>query len=124
MSGRGEGKRDRVLIIEDSAALAFGMAKVLGQSGFEVIGPVATAAGGMQLLGQSECSVAVLDVRLAQGETSEPVAIELKTRNIPFVVVTGYADEQCPPAFSGAPILFKPVRLADLIDALRRCLSG
>jgi DNA-binding NtrC family response regulator len=123
MRGIGKGKSARVLIVDDNAILAFGMAKGLRQAGFEVIGPVATVAAAMRLLTHSECSVAVLDVRLGRGETSEPVAIELKARNIPFVTVTGYADEQCPPAFSGAPMLYKPARQADLIDALRRCLG-
>jgi DNA-binding NtrC family response regulator len=123
-SGTGEVKGARILVVEDDAVLAFGMANGLREAGFEVVGPVATVTAAMRLLDQSECNATVLDVRLGQSESSEPVALELKARNIPFVAVTGYAVEQCPPAFDGAPVLVKPVRSADLMGVLRRCLAG
>jgi CheY-like chemotaxis protein len=94
----------------------------LRQAGSEVVGPVAKAAEAIRLLAQSECNAA--DVRLGAQETSEPVALQLKARNIPFVTVTGYAHEQRPATFDGFPVLRKPVQRADLIDALRRCLVG
>lgn len=63
-----EGKGARILVVEDNAFLAFGMAKGLREAGFEVVGPVATVAAAMRLLGQSECNAAVLDVRLGRRE--------------------------------------------------------
>lgn len=114
----------RILVVEDDAFLALDLAEHLGQAGFTVVGPATSAAQAMRLLSEPASDAAVLDVHLGPHETSEPVAIELKARGIPFVTVTGYSHEQRPPAFDGAPVLSKPVRTADLLAALSRCLSG
>jgi CheY-like chemotaxis protein len=120
----GMGRSARILVVEDDAFLALDLAEHLGGAGFTVIGPATSAAEAMRLLGEPPSDAAVLDVHLGPRETSEPVAVELKARGIPFVTVTGYSHEQRPPAFDGAPVLSKPVRAVDLIAALSRCLSG
>jgi len=119
-----QGQGARVLVVEDDAFIAFEFEEQLRRAGFVVLGPVAEVAAAMQLLGEAGCDAAVLDVHLGPRETSEPVAVELKARGIPFVTATGYSHEQRPPAFHGAPTLSKPVLPADLIAAVGRCLGG
>jgi len=122
MSGTNECQGARVLVVEDDAFIAFDLADHLRLAGFTVVGPAASAAEAMRLLGEAPCDAAMLDVHLGPRETSELVAVELKARGIPFVTVTGYSHEQRPPAFDGAPVLSKPVPPANLIAALSRCL--
>jgi len=111
-----------VLIVEDSALLAIALAQALKTASFDIVGPAATVDQALSLIAQKGCDAAVLDINL-RGETSEPIARELRTRGIPFVTLTGYAQEQLQPDFAGAPAFSKPVRAEALIVELRRCLE-
>ncbi len=113
----------RILVVEDDAFLAHELRQRLDQSGFTVAGPASSSARALAILAQTSCDAAILDVHLGREETSEAVALELKARGNPFVTVTGYSQEQMPPAFAGSPILSKPVRFADLLAALQQCLG-
>lgn len=108
----------RVLILEDDALMAFDLADQLQLAGFTVIGPAVTAEEALKLIDAEGCDVATLDVNLGGGRTSEPVALELKRRAIPFVVVSGYASDQHSAVFRDAPLVVKPVRLDRLLKAL------
>jgi hypothetical protein len=68
--------------------------------------------------------VAVLDVNLGGGETSEPVARKLRENNKPFVVLSGYSTDNQLPWFGGATVLSKPLRMDDLVAALRGCFDA
>jgi DNA-binding response OmpR family regulator len=112
----------RVLVVEDDAVLALDIAQQLTAAGLEVIGPAISVAKALRLIGQTGCDVAVLDVNLGS-ETAEPVALELRARGTPFVVLSGYSSEQHPPGFLGAPMLSKPARPEDLVAVLRKCMD-
>jgi CheY-like chemotaxis protein len=69
-------------------------------------------------------NVAILDVNLGH-ETSVAVAEELKRRNIPFMLTTGYGDRSgLVEQFSTVPILNKPYEAAALIAELSMIASG
>ena len=89
----------------------------LADAGFEVVGPATSVAKALRLIAQRGCDIAVLDVNLG-GETSEPIAEELRASGKPFVVLTGYATESVRPWFHDATILSKPPCTADLVTAL------
>jgi CheY-like chemotaxis protein len=114
----------RILLVEDDAFLAFDLGQRLEEAGFTVAGPAPSSAAALALLARTGCDTAILDVHLGRGDTSEPVARELVQRGTPFVTVTGYSHEQRPHAFAASPVLPKPIRFADLIAALQRCLEG
>ena len=114
----------RILLVEDDAFLAFDLAQQLERAGFGVVGPASSSARALALLAETSCEAAILDVHLGHGDTSEPVAHELVARGIPFVTVTGYSQEQRPPAFAGSLVLPKPVRFADVLAALQPCLGA
>jgi DNA-binding response OmpR family regulator len=107
----------RVLVVEDDALLGLDIAAQLADAGFDVVGPAVSVATAFRLMDETCCDVAVLDVNLGR-ETSEPVAIELRTRATPFIVLSGYSSEQHPPGFHGAPTLAKPARPEDLVAIL------
>jgi hypothetical protein len=68
--------------------------------------------------------MAVLDVNLGGGATSEPVAVELRLREIPFIGVSGYTADQHSAVFSGAPLLAKPVRIEQPSLSSTKWLTG
>ncbi len=113
----------RILIVEDDALLALDLKGHIERAGFSVVGPAASAAKALALLAQAGCDAAILDVHLGRAQTSEPVAQELRSRGTPFVTVTAYSHEHRPEAYSGFPVLSKPVRAPDVIAELRRCLG-
>lgn len=108
-----------ILLVEDDAFIALDMVDQLEKAGYRVLGPAATAADGLALLASAAPQAAVLDVRLAD-ETSEPVAMELSRRQIPFVVASGYSPEQHPPAYRGRTHFPKPVNVTALLRELSR----
>ena len=114
----------RVLVVEDDALIALDIARQLANAGFEVVGPAVSVARALRLIGDHGCDVAVLDVNLGNHETSEPVARELRARGIPFVVLSGYASEQHPPGFQGAPVLSKPASPRELVATLLGCVEA
>jgi CheY-like chemotaxis protein len=112
----------RVLIVEDEALVALDIARQLTEAGLTVVGPAVSIAGALQLIEKVGCDAAVLDINLGC-ETSEPIAQELRTKNIPFVILTGYATSAAVPSYYGAPVISKPARPAELIATLWRCLG-
>jgi DNA-binding response OmpR family regulator len=113
-------RRPRVLVVEDEALLAMMVEDTLAEAGCAVLGPTATVADALALLGAEEApSAAVLDLNLA-GETSAPVAAALAARGVPFVVATGYGASGLPDWTGGAPVVAKPFGSGELVAALAR----
>jgi len=112
----------RVLVVEDDALLGLDIAQQLTDAGLEVVGPAISVTKALRLMAEKGCDVAVLDVNLGN-ETAEPVALELRARRTPFVVLSGYSSEQHPLGFHGAPALSKPARPEDLIAMLFKCMG-
>jgi DNA-binding response OmpR family regulator len=112
----------RVLVVEDEFFIALDIGQQLQDAGFEVIGPAPSVEKALNLMSEKGCDAAVLDINLG-GETSEPVARKLQEKDRPFVVLSGYTDHQ-QPWFGGAPVLSKPLRMADLVAALRGCIDA
>ena len=95
-----------VLVVEDEAFVAIELASVLQRSGYRVLGPASTVQQALALLEDERPDAALLDVNLSS-ERVTAVAIELKSRNIPFVLVTAAADVR-EPELRFAPMLRKP----------------
>jgi DNA-binding response OmpR family regulator len=113
----------RVLIVEDEFFIALDIGQQLADAGFEVVGPAPSVAKALSLLDEQGCDVAVLDVNLG-GETSEPVARKLRESAKPFVVLSGYSTDNKLPWFGDATVFSKPLRMDDLVAALRACIDA
>ena len=112
----------RVLVVEDEALVAMELADILERQGCGVIGPAASVAQALALL-DGRLDAALLDLNL-NGEPGLPVAAALGDRGVPFVVVSGYAEDQVSaPALRGAPRLTKPVRHCELVRVLGELLT-
>ena len=113
----------RVLIVEDEFFIALDIGQQLADAGFEVVGPAPSVAKALTLVAEPGCDVAILDVNLG-GETSEPVARKLQESDKPFVVLSVYSTDNLLPWFGGATVLSKPLRIDDLVAALRGCIEA
>ena len=109
----------RLLLIEDEPLVAFELAATLEDAGGHIVGQAATVADALALIDQAECDLVLLDGNL-QGEGVEQVARVLADRAIPFLFVSGYGRDHLPEAFDAVPVIEKPFKVADLIDAIAK----
>ena len=98
--------------------IAFTLEGLLIDAGFKVVGVAGKLDKALALIGSAVFDVAIIDANLA-GVSASPAASALTARGIPFIVLSGYAIEQLPDEFLGAPFMKKPFRPAQLIQALR-----
>jgi len=106
----------RILIVEDDAIIAMGLAEGLRDEGLEIVGPVHSVTTAHQILAADTPDAAVLDVRLKGGGGSD-IAASLRARGVPFLWLTGMLPDNFDTF--GAPVLHKPIPLDDLAEALR-----
>jgi DNA-binding response OmpR family regulator len=76
------------LIVEDELLIAALLATQAGEAGYDVVGPVGRVEEASKLAEMEGIDAAVLDVHLAAGALSYPVADTLARRGIPFAFVT------------------------------------
>jgi DNA-binding response OmpR family regulator len=108
----------KVLVVEDDSLLALEMQDILGDAGYEVVGPAGTVAKALALIDAREPHAAFLDCNL-DGEYATAVALALTAKSIPFVVMTGYERESLPDAFSNGNFARKPFKAAHLLEMAR-----
>lgn len=114
-----EGARMRkVLIVEDDLMIADMTDDVLVAHGYEVCGIARTLAQGVALGRYHEPELAIIDVRLADGDSGIQVARQLSAFNrLAILYVTGNASSIMAGAV-GHGCLLKPYRFADLLRSL------
>ncbi len=120
---KGAGTGREILVVEDETLIGLGIAAMLENAGFDVIGPVGDLHSAMSLLDERDCSLAILDINLAHGESSAPLAERLKGSGIPFLVTSGNIATEGPNAFDGARNLPKPVGARTLVAAVQEALG-
>ncbi|WP_448142962.1 response regulator [Stenotrophomonas bentonitica] len=113
----------RVLVVENDAMSASLLEMQLMHAGAVMIGPASSVAEALRLIEEAAPQIVLLDYRLANHETSDPVADALTALGIPFVVATGMANFQLPEAFRAGRVLTKPYLTAELNHALTAALQ-
>lgn len=122
-AGEGLGGR-RVLVVEDEMLVAMEFEGLLQRQGCAVVGPASTVDRALALLDHDQPDAALLDLNL-NGEPATAVAVALRTRGVPFVLVTGYGEAQSSePELQGAPRVDKPVNHYALVRALARVMDA
>jgi DNA-binding response OmpR family regulator len=107
----------RVLIIEDEFLIAMDLEMILQRTGISQVRLTGELQEAIDLIQAESWEAAILDANLG-GRSSEPIAIKLSERRIPFVVVTGYDIEKLPPRLREARVLQKPIQGAALLESL------
>lgn len=110
----------RVLLVEDRPEVADCVVLALEVLGHSAVHASTTAQAVHLLKGPKTFDAAMLDVNMG-AETTADVAALLTTRGIPYVVASGRAADDIPPAVEGRRHLRKPYLLDDLERALQTC---
>lgn len=113
-----------VLLVEDDALVGYLTAETLRDLGYEVDGPHQTLACALAACETCTCDVALLDVDLGRGDTSEPVAAVLRERRIPLAFVTAFDPGWIDFRQSSEPCVTKPVSTQALDDTVLRLLNA
>jgi DNA-binding NarL/FixJ family response regulator len=125
----------RLAIAEDSVLLREGLARLLGDAGFEVVGQCGTAEELMLKVNSYEIDVAIVDIRLPPTHSDEGLRVALEIRaNHPSVgvlvlsqyVEVGLAMKLLADSAEGVGYLLKD-RISDVeqfVAAVRRVAAG
>ena len=125
----------RVVIAEDMALMRAGLARLLSERGFEVMGEAEDAAGLLTLVERACPDVALIDIKMPPTHTDEGLqaAAVIRERHpgTAVLLLSSYLDSRYASALlaqhpAGAGYLLKE-RVADpaiLSDALRRVVRG
>jgi DNA-binding response OmpR family regulator len=107
-----------VLLVEDEALIRMMIADMLAELGHSVAGEANDLQSGLLLAYAPGVEAAILDIQLGT-DRSEPIAVALRSRSIPFAFASGYGADGVPEGFAGHPVLQRPFPL----EELERCLA-
>jgi len=112
----------RILLVEDEALVALEMEAILENVGHSVVGTVDTTAGAVTLARALKPDLALVDVRLAHGDSGLDVASELAPLGIPVLFVTGnFPGEQTDRLALGC--LHKPFGERQLVESVAAVMA-
>ncbi len=118
----------KLVIVDDHEALREGLAALLGQSGLEVVGAAGNAAAGLDLVTVSDPDVALVDIRLPDGDGIDLTRELLVHRpDLGVVLYTGDADAELlyDGLDSGARgYALKAGSMEELVAAIERVAAG
>ena len=125
----------RVIVADDSAVIRAGVARILGDGGFDVVGEAATADEALVCVEDHRPDLAVLDIRMPpSGNAGLQAAEKIRDRyggSTAVLVLSQYLEPDYAlrligPGAGGVGYLLKEsVAVADeLVDAARRVASG
>lgn len=113
----------RILVVEDDFYLADDEREALETAGAQVLGPCASVATALALLGDDTPDAAILDISLTDGPSFE-LARKIASRGIPTLFVTGYDASAIPADLRGIVRLQKPVTIHRFMAAVVRLLEA
>jgi len=110
----------RILVVEDEFLIAAALCDMLEDAAAVVVGPATTIAAAMQILQEQPVDAAILDMNL-NGQWSDPIAVDLQSRRIPFVFTTGYGANERTERF-GARVVPKPYGWEEVEEQLAQAM--
>lgn len=122
VSAENASRAPRILVAEDNSLFAMDLERILEENGCEVVGPVATAQAGIELLFSGQIDAAVLDYLLDDG-TVEPLARVLDERSICYVLCTGVEEKGISGRHPRTPVLIKPFQVDDVCAVVNDLIS-
>ncbi|UYP67327.1 response regulator [Thalassobacter stenotrophicus] len=116
----------RVLIVEDEFLISAMIQSALTRADYDVVEVARDCGSALDALNIGDIGAVTLDLSLAGGESSLPVAEKLQAQGIPYVIVSGYdasalIEKEC---LSPAAVIGKPFVIRELIDAVAQCLES
>jgi CheY-like chemotaxis protein len=108
----------RILLVEDSPAVAGALKQHLELLGATVTGPAATTAEAKELVMGGRPHVALVDFHL-RGENSYALIAQLRQEGIPVIMLSGSIESPAPASLQGVMMLEKPVKEEQILEHLR-----
>jgi CheY-like chemotaxis protein len=116
-------KGRRILVVEDSPGVAEVTGEMLREFGCEVVGPTGNMGIATGYAETKQLDAAIVDVNI-RGWKIYPLARILASRDIPFVLTSGYSEWDLPDDLEGRPVLDKPYSADRLRHELSQLLAG
>ena len=119
----------RIFLLDDHEVVRRGVRELLEvEDDLEVVGEAGTAEEALQRIPATSPNVAIIDMRLPDGNGVE-VCREVRSNNpeVQCVVLTSFADDEAlfDSIMAGAAgYLLKQIKGTDLVDAIRRVAAG
>lgn len=114
--------RLRAIIIEDDFLLAEALRDGLKSIGCEVHAQASNVRDGLQVVADTPCDFAVVDLHL-NSEMAFPILDLLLLHSIPFLMATGAFADEIPERHANAPRLSKPYDMHELKQAIDKLRS-
>lgn len=108
-----------VLVIEDDEAVSEVMCDHLAEHGYRCT-TAATVEEARAVLSRFAIDLVIADIGLPGTTSGAELAEEAQRNGIPAMIVTGHRDVAEP---AGIPVLYKPLRLATLLETVERLLA-
>jgi DNA-binding response OmpR family regulator len=115
----------RLFLVEDEALIAMELEDIVEDLGHEVVGLVSSVEAALELLRTlaPPPDAAIIDANLG-GTRADPLVAELRNRDVPTVLASGYsASELSGMGFDG-PMVSKPYTWRDIRRALVTCIEN
>ncbi len=118
------GSKPIILVLEDEALIALNLQDELQDAGHEVAGPFTACSAALDWLRSATPDMAILDAALNDG-SCHSVAAELSRRGVPFLIYSGYQeDQQLLAEFRHITWIEKPVQAGVLVQECQQLLVG
>ena len=125
----------RVVIADDAVLLRDGLARLLEEYGFSVVGAVANADDLLEVVGETAPDLCIVDVRMPPTFTDEGIKAALAIRaahaGIAVVVLSHYVEERYAAELlagdtAGVGYLLKDrvVEVGEFVESVRRVVGG
>ena len=113
-----------ILVVEDHALIALDLETMLLDLGAGQVTIASTVDQALQLVATGLFDAAFLDVRLGES-TCIPVAVALREKHVPIVIVTGYdAETEMPAEFATGLRVPKPFQEKHINDVWRALVDS
>lgn len=117
----GSSHRRGILIVEDEPLIALFLQHTLADVGFTIAAVAGTLNKALALIEGESFEAAVMDTNLG-GVDASPAIAALRSRGVPYLIVSGYSLAQQSAAFRGAPFVSKPIDPRKLINLMREVI--
>jgi len=108
----------RVLVVEDSYFIAIEIADALSGAGAEVLGPCPSESAAFDMIERYVPTHGIVDLNLGGTGPRFEVAMRLKIRDVPIIIVTGYDVSLVTKQMPHTQIVQKPFSYQEILTSL------